>query len=392
MQNSSDNSKSANDRENESAGLRRKKMGRYFLLGTLAITAVFFLNMIKIFILPVFLAVVVTGLFHPLYRGILKRTGNRRTISAFLCCLFIILGFLIPVYIIGDLVAREAMEIYESAEADVRRFINAFESGESQWLNTLRESRIVTIFGLDQVDWQATIEDILKNSASMLGSVINIATRETFMLFIHIFILLFAMYYFFKDGESIIQRVKYLIPLDEHYEDEIMRKFAEMSRATVKGVLVIAIIKGVLGGLTFWIFGVTGPILWGVVMIILSIIPLVGVWLVMVPAGIVMIIMGDVWQGITVILIGVVFIGNIDNVLNPILVGRDTGMHELLIFLSTIGGLSVFGIMGFLVGPMIASMLVTLLHVYGIEFREQLEGSSDTSIDAVNTSSTISRK
>jgi predicted PurR-regulated permease PerM len=373
MQNGSDDSKPANDRKKELSGLRREKMARYFLLGALAITAVFFLNMIKIFILPVFLAVVVTGLFYPLYRRILKSTGNRRKISAFLCCLFIIIGFLIPVYIIGDLVAREAMEIYESTEGNVRRFINTFESGDSQWFNTLSESRIVTIFRLDQVDWQANIEDIIKNSASMLGSVINIATRETFMLFIHIFILLFAMYYFFKDGESIIQRVKYLIPMDEHYEDEFIKKFDEMSRATIKGVMVIAIIKGGLGGLTFWIFGITGPILWGVVMVILSIIPLVGVWLVMVPAGIVMIIMGDVWQGITIILIAVVFLGNIDNVLNPILVGRDTGMHELLIFLSTIGGLSIFGIMGFLVGPMIASMLLTLLHVYSIEFKDQLE-------------------
>jgi predicted PurR-regulated permease PerM len=373
MQNGSDDSKPANDMKKELSDLRREKMARYFLLGALAITAVFFLNMIKIFILPVFLAVVVTGLFYPLYRRILKSTGNRRKISAFLCCLFIIIGFLIPVYIIGDLVAREAMEIYESTEGNVRRFINTFESGDSQWFNTLSESRIVTIFRLDQVDWQANIEDIIKNSASMLGSVINIATRETFMLFIHIFILLFAMYYFFKDGESIIQRVKYLIPMDERYEDEFIKKFDEMSRATIKGVMVIAIIKGGLGGLTFWIFGITGPILWGVVMVILSIIPLVGVWLVMVPAGIVMIVMGDVWQGITIILIAVVFLGNIDNVLNPILVGRDTGMHELLIFLSTIGGLSIFGIMGFLVGPMIASMLLTLLHVYSIEFKDQLE-------------------
>jgi len=372
------------DRGKKSTNLQRKKMARYFLLGALAITAVFFLNMVKIFILPVFLAVIVTGLFYPLYRGILKHAGNRRAISAFLCCFLIILGFLIPLYIIGDLVAREAMEIYETAETDVRRFIRAFESGESQWLNALRESRFVTMFRLDQVNWQATIEDIIKNSASMLGSVINIATRETFMLFIHIFILLFAMYYFFKDGEGIIQRVKYLTPLDERYEDEFIKKFAEMSRATIKGVLVIAIIKGVLGGVTFWIFGITGPILWGVVMVILSIIPLVGVWLVMVPAGIVMIIMGDVWQGITVILIGVVFIGNIDNVLNPILVGRDTGMHELLIFLSTIGGLSVFGIMGFIVGPMIASMLVTLLHVYGIEFKDQLESGADPPADVVS--------
>jgi predicted PurR-regulated permease PerM len=371
-------SKSPDDRDRQSVVFRKDKMARYFLLIVLAITAVYFINMISFILLPVFLAAVFSGLFYPLYRFILKITGNRRSISAFLCCLIIILGILIPVYVIGDLVSREAVEIYDSAEEGVRKFINTIESGEAQWFSGLINSRIVRLPGLDKIDWQATIEDIIKNSASTLGSVINQATRETFLLFVHVFILLFSMYYFFRDGESILKRVKYLSPLNELHEDAFLNEFRSMTRATIKGVLVIAVIKGVLGGLTFWIFGISGPILWGVVMVILSIIPIVGVWLVMIPAGIVMMVLGDVWQGIAVIVIGAGIIGNIDNVLNPILVGRYTGMHELLIFLSTIGGLSVFGIMGFLVGPLIASMMMTLLHVYSIEFKEQLDDDTDT--------------
>jgi predicted PurR-regulated permease PerM len=371
-----DRGPAADRRNDESSGLKQKKMARYFLLGALMLTAVFFFNMVKIFILPVFLAAVFSGLFYPLYRVILKFTGNRRSVSSFLCCFVIILGILIPLYVIGDLVAREAVVLYEKTEDSVRDFIVSVEAGDSKLVSGLLESRAVRMLGLDKIDWQAGIEDVIKNSAAQLGSVINKATRETFMLVMHVFILLFAMYYFFKDGERIVETIKYLSPLDERYEDEFIKKFSSVSRATIKGVLVIAVIKGTLGGLTFWLFGVTAPILWGVVMVFLSIIPLIGVWLVMIPAGIVMMVMGDVWQGIAVILIATVFIGNIDNVLNPILVGRDTGMHELLIFLSTIGGLSVFGIMGFLVGPIIASMFVTLLHVYGIEFREQLEDGS----------------
>jgi predicted PurR-regulated permease PerM len=383
MGKSAQKGRSKSESEKQPAVMRKDKMARYFLLLVLILTGVFFINMVKIFLLPVFLAIVFTGLFYPLYRLILKISNNRASISAFLCCLIIILGVLIPVYVIGDLVAREAIELYESTEDGVRNFIRKIESGEAQWFSSLLDSRIFELLALDKVDWQATIEEILKNSASTLASVINIATRETFLLFVHVFILLFAMYYFFRDGENIIKMFKYLSPLDERYEDEFINKFSSMSRATIKGVLVIAIIKGVLGGLTFWMFGVTGAILWGVVMVLLSIIPLVGVWLVMIPAGIVMMVMGDIWQGIVVILIGTVFIGNIDNILNPILVGRDTGMHELIIFLSTIGGLSVFGIMGFLVGPLIASMLVTLLHVYSIEFKEQLESGSSITAEVL---------
>lgn len=383
MENNEQKGKFARESGKQSTVMRKDKMARYFLLLVLIMTGIFFINMVKIFLLPVFLAIVFTGLFFPLYRLILKITKNRASFSAFLCCLIIILGVLIPVYVIGDLVAREAIVLYESAEDGVRSFIGKIQSGEAQWFSSLLDSRIIQILALDKVDWQAAIEEVIKNSASTLGSVINVATRETFLLVVHVFILLFAMYYFFRDGESIIKRVKYLSPLDERYEDEFINKFSSMSRATIKGVLVIAIIKGVLGGLTFWIFGVTGAILWGVVMVLLSIIPLVGVWLVMIPGGIVMMVMGDIWQGIAVILIGTVFIGNIDNILNPILVGRDTGMHELLIFLSTIGGLSVFGIMGFLVGPLIASMLVTLLHVYSIEFKEQLESGSSVKAEVL---------
>jgi predicted PurR-regulated permease PerM len=372
-------SNSDNDADRQSTVFRKEKMARYFLLIVLVITAVYFIKMISFILLPVFLAAVFSGLFYPLYRLILKITRNKRSVSAFLCCLVIILGILIPVYVIGDLVAREAVDIYESAGEGVRKFITTIESGEAQWFSGLINSRIVRLPGLDTVDWQATIEDILKNSVSILGSIINQATRGTFLLIVHMFILLFAMYYFFRDGESILIKLKYLSPLDERHEDEFLNEFKSMTRATIKGVLIISIIKGALGGLTFWIFGISGPILWGVVMVILSIIPLVGVWLVMIPAGIVLMVMGDVWQGIAIIVIGAGIIGNIDNVLNPILVGRDTGMHELLIFLSTIGGLSVFGIMGFLVGPLIASMLMTLLHVYTIEFKEQLDDVPDTS-------------
>jgi predicted PurR-regulated permease PerM len=181
------------------------------------------------------------------------------------------------------------------------------------------------------------------------------------------------MFYFFRDGEKIVERIKYLSPLDERYEDQILNRFLSVSRATIKGTLVLAIIKGTMGGITFWIFGVTSPILWGVIMVLLSIIPLVGAWLVMYPAGIILILTGDVWQGIAIILIAAIPIGNIDNILMPKLVGRDTGMHELLVFISTLGGLSVFGIMGFLIGPIIAAMFVTILDVYSVEFRQHLE-------------------
>ncbi len=362
--------------QNDTAGNRSPSVGRYFLIALLIILAVIFFTMVQYFILPIVLAAVFAGLFYPLYKKLLKPFRGNRSVASLVTCFILILLLLIPTYVIADLVANEAIKLYQTAEDGIRDIIRDIEEGESQLKNFFTSLPLIQRFNIDAIDWQGAIEEIVKTSASLLASVINKASRETFMFFANIFITFFSMFYFFRDGEMIVKRLKYLSPLDEQYEDEIIRKFISVSRATIKGNLVLAIIKGTMGGITFWIFGVTSPILWGVIMIILSIIPLVGAWLIMYPVGIIMILTGDVWQGIAIILIAAIPIGNIDNILFPKLVGHDTGMHELIIFISMLGGLSIFGIMGLVVGPIIAAMFITILDVYSIEFRQDLENKS----------------
>ncbi len=362
--------------QNDTAGNRSPSVGRYFLIALLIILAVIFFTMVQYFILPIVLAAVFAGLFYPLYKKLLKPFRGNRSVTSLVTCFILILLLLIPTYVIADLVANEAIKLYQTAEDGIRDIIRDIEEGESQLKNFFTSLPLIQRFNIDAIDWQGAIEEIVKTSASLLASVINKASRETFMFFANIFITFFAMFYFFRDGEMIVKRLKYLSPLDEQYEDEIIRKFISVSRATIKGNLVLAIIKGTMGGITVWIFGVTSPILWGVIMIILSIIPLVGAWLIMYPVGIIMILTGDVWQGIAIILIAAIPIGNIDNILFPKLVGHDTGMHELIIFISMLGGLSIFGIMGLVVGPIIAAMFITILDVYSIEFRQDLENKS----------------
>jgi predicted PurR-regulated permease PerM len=186
--------------------------------------------------------------------------------------------------------------------------------------------------------------------------------------------------------------LKYLSPLPEEYENELIKRFFTVSRATLKGTLLIGLLKGALGALTFWIFGIRSPILWGTVMVILSVIPMVGAWLVMYPAAIILIIIGQVWQGIAIFLIAAIIIGNIDNVLGPKLVARDAGMHDLLIFFSTLGGISVFGMMGFIIGPIIAALFLTILDVYAIEFRLQLDSARNLAVKTEATEVEIAKE
>jgi predicted PurR-regulated permease PerM len=366
------------DSEQKLYRIKAEKMSRYFLLVVLVGITVIFFNMIKIFFVPVVLAAVFVGLFQPLYRWMLKLFHQRKSLSSFVCCLVLLLALLIPTYIIANLVSKEAISFYHSAEKNVQEMI---DQGDQGVLGRIKELKLVKELGLDQKNWETTFQEIARTAAGLLGTVINKASKGTFQFVVNLFLIFFAMFYFFRDGDRLIPTLKYLSPLSDRYEEKLIMQFLSVSRATIKGTLLIGLIKGFMGGLTFWIFGISSPILWGVVMVLLSIIPMVSAWLVMYPAAILLMISGQVWQGILLFLIAAVIIGNIDNILIPRLVGREAGMHELMVFFSTLGGISIFGVMGFIIGPIIAALFISILDVYSIEFKPQLDVAQSLKTD-----------
>jgi predicted PurR-regulated permease PerM len=190
-----------------------------------------------------------------------------------------------------------------------------------------------------------------------------------------LFMTLFTMFYYFRDGKDLLRRLRALIPLDREYKNAIAKRFSSVARATVKGTLLIALAQGTLSGITLWIFGVGSPILWGVVATLLSIIPLVGAWLVLYPAAFVQILTGHLWQGIGILIVTILVIVNVDNLMRPRLVGQETGMHDLMVFFSTLGGISMFGPTGFILGPLVAALFLTMLDIYSAEFRDHLDGT-----------------
>lgn len=370
MSNANSQSAEPIDHAEEVRRMRVERISRYLLLVVLIGIGVLFFSMVKMFLVPAILAAVFSGLFYPLYKRLLRWFRNKKGASAFIACLILFLGLLIPVYVVANMVSREAIWFYESAEDVVREIV---AQGDSGALGQIKELELVKKLHLDRIDWQAELGELAKRLASLLGSVINKASKGTFQLVTNLFLTFFAMFYFFRDGDRLIDRLKYLSPLADKYEDRLIKRFIEVSKATIKGTLLIGLLKGTLGAVTFWIFGIHAAALWGVVMVILSIIPMVGFGLVMYPAAIIMIVIGNVWQGIVMLLIGAVIIAQIDNVLGPRLVAREAGMHDLLIFFSTLGGISLFGVMGFIIGPIIAALFVTVLDMYTIEFKMQLD-------------------
>ena len=363
-----------NDRLQALKRMEAQKFSRYYLLLVLLVIMVVFFNMIKIFLVPIMLAAVFTALFYPLYKRLLRILRNNKNISSLICCAILLLGLLVPAYIVADLVSREAIDLYHSAESQIREIV---KKGDEGLLGKIKNSKWFQQAKLDQIDLQSSLQEIAKKAGTMLATVINKTSKGTFQLLTNLFITLFTMYYFFRDGDRLLQRIKYLSPLEDIYEEALIYRFSSVSRATIKGTILIGLIQGGLGGIIFWVFSVGSPILWGVVMVILSIIPMIGAWLIMYPAALIQIIIGNVWQGIAILLITTVIIGNIDNLLRPRLVGRSAGMHDLMVFFSSLGGIYMFGVMGFLLGPVIAVLFLTILDIYSIEFKSQLDLAQD---------------
>lgn len=349
-----------------------KKLSRYFFIAILLGTTFVFFRMVRIFFVPVLLAAVFATLFYPMYEGFLRAFRGRKTLAAFFCCLVLLLVLIAPLYIVIDLVTREAIDFYGTFQDRIGVFL---QQGAEGPLGRLRSLPFARELRLDQIDWQSAVQNIASSAGSLAASLIRKTSQGTIQVLILLFTTLFTLFYFFRDGKDLLKRVRFLIPLDREYKNAIAARFSSVARATVKGTLLIALVQGTLSGLTLWIFGVGSPILWGVVATLMSIIPLVGAWLVLYPAAFIQIATGHLGQGIGILLVTVIVIVNVDNLMRPRLVGQETGMHDLMVFFSTLGGIAMFGPMGFIIGPMIAALFLSVLDIYSAEFRDNLDGT-----------------
>jgi predicted PurR-regulated permease PerM len=197
--------------------------------------------------------------------------------------------------------------------------------------------------------------------AGLAVSVGQNVTRFALLFFIMLYLLFFVL----RDGEQLLSRLMWALPLGDERERSLFAKFVEVSRATIKGTLVVGIVQGTLGGVMFALLGMQGAVFWGVVMIFLSILPAVGAAIVWLPAGVILLLSGSILRGLVLLAFGAVVISLVDNVLRPILVGRDTKMPDWLILLSTLGGLTTFGVSGFVIGPVIAALFLAVWTMFG---------------------------
>jgi predicted PurR-regulated permease PerM len=339
-----------------------------FLLLLVAGISLLFVLVIRRFLLAVLLAAVFAGLAYPLYRWLLRRVRGRRGLAAVATILVLVLGVALPLAGFLTMVAAEAVQVSQ---------------GAGDWLQQQREriddlrrvaERIPFAARLvpDSESLAEQLREIAGRTGGALVGTVAAATRGTLSFFLQLFVLLYAMFFFLVDGPAILRKILYYIPLDPVEEEALLERFVSVTRATLKGSLLIGVIQGGAAGLAFWAAGVPGAAFWGTVMVVLSVIPALGAAMVWVPAVVYLLLVGKLAAGVGLLIWCALVVSTIDNFLRPRLVGRDARMSDLLILLSTLGGIFVFGAVGFIVGPIVAALFVTIWHIYGETFADWL--------------------
>jgi predicted PurR-regulated permease PerM len=344
-----------------------RRFRRGFLLALAIGISVLFFFVIKRFLLAVLLAAVFAGLAYPLYTWLLARMGPR--LAATTTLLLLLAGVGLPAAGFLTLVATEAVQISQGLEAWLK------EEGRMVQIHERMERIPFANRFLPEGDQIVErIREAAGRAGSFLMGTLAAATRGTLNFFLQLLVLLYALFYFLVDGPRILQSILRYIPLGPDQKEELLERFVSVTRATLRGSLLIGLIQGGVAGVAFWVAGVPGPAFWGTVMVVLSIIPAVGAGLIWIPAVIYLFMAGQVAAGIGLLAWCAIVVGTIDNFLRPRLIGRDARMSDLMILLSTLGGLVLFGAVGFIVGPIVAALFVTVWHIYGDVFSDWLPG------------------
>lgn len=352
-------------REMAAGGVRFRKAFLLLLVGGISLL---FILVIRRFLMAVLLAGVFAGLASPLHRWLSRKLGGRPRLSGVVTVFALMGGVGIPLAGFLTLVATEAVQVSRAAPEWIES-----QAAHVEGLRVLAgripfASRLIPRAG--QVTEE--LEGLTAQTGPVLMGRLAAATRGTLGFFLQLFVFLYAFYFFLVDGQGILRRILYYVPLSPEQESRLLERFVSVSRATLKGSLLIGLLQGGLAGAAFWVAGVPAPALWGTVMVVLSLVPAVGAAFVWIPAVAYLFVSGHTGPAVGLLAWCAIVVSTVDNFLRPRLVGRDARMSDLLILLSTLGGIVLFGAAGFIVGPIVAALFVTIWHFFGEVFHEWL--------------------
>ncbi len=335
--------------------------------GLLVIASLLFLAIVLPFSGAILWALVATMMFQPLQDALTRALGGRAGAAAGITLIAIIATVIVPAALLGFAITNELIAVVEEVRSGGFDPIGAFQrfyAAQPSWVRRAIDIDSLTNARAAQ-QWLAS--NFASSAQAIAARVLDFGT-SAFGYVVSLGVMLYLCFFMLSDGRRIVAMVETAMPLRLDQGREVFARFLSVVRATIKGSLIVAIVQGTMGGVVFWFVGVEPSLLWGVAMGFMSLLPAVGTGIVWVPVAIYLLATGAMWQGAFVVFCGLVVIGMVDNLLRPVLVGREARMPDYLVFLSTLGGLQLFGFNGFILGPAAAALF---LSVWEIHVRER---------------------
>jgi len=342
-----------------------------FVLILVLAVSLLFLAVAWPFLKPLLLGAILAGLCNPIYDWMTRIVRGRTSLAAILTLIILFVLVAGPMSAFVGLVVTQAVNVSDQAIPWVQQH---FGSGSSfnthDWL--VQRFPAVARYVPEEREILDTVGQAAKAAGSFLVASATQLTTGTAVFVLNLFVMLYGMFFFLRDGRKILERILYYMPLQHDDEMLLLQRLTSITRATVKGTLAIGILQGALAGAGFWAAGIEGAAFWGTMMAVLSIVPGIGSALVWVPGVIYLFITKQTVAATLLLIWCAAGVGTIDNILRPILVGKDAKMPDLLILVGTLGGLYLFGAIGLVVGPIVCGLFLTVWEIYGVTFKDIL--------------------
>ncbi len=348
--------------------MKRELVHKTTLLSLVFLISALFLTMIHQFLMAIFMAGLFSAMVSPIHTWLTEKFNGRENLASAFTVISIVLLVLIPLAALITIIVAQAISVGQSVTPWVQEFI--------------KEPTTITLF-LEKTPYYEEIlpyrDIIIQKAGQLVGTVssfliesLSSFTKLTVGVIFSSIIMLYVMFYFLTMGDVLLEKILFFLPLNDHDEQRLLVRFTSVTRATIKGTLVIGVMQGTICGLAFAIASIEGPVFWGSVMAVMSVVPAFGTAIIWLPALIILALTGD-FTGVIVlaVLCGLVA-GNLDNIVRPRLVGKDTEMHDLFVLFGTLGGITMFGLLGIIIGPIVAALFITIWEIYEDVFRDFL--------------------
>lgn len=343
-----------------STGSARERISTLLFYGTVLLLGYLIFLLFKPFLTPLAWAAILASLFHTQYEQLRHRFG--RTPAAWACTLLVIVAIIVPAVLVLAAFIEEATQAIKTLDISVQTA--GFTRLQRLWTAAIA-SRLGGSAG--------SLEDVIKQGTTWLAAAIagqaGALLRNLVLIVVDLVVMLFAVFFFFRDGDAIMSAVRRVLPFEPEQSERMISEAAELIHASVTAGITVAIVQGALGGITFALLGLDAPVFWGVIMAFFALLPIAGAWVIWAPAAVWLLLTGSVGRGLILIAVGAGVVGLVDNFLRPILLSGRTQLNGLLVFISLLGGIAAFGFLGLILGPVTMATTIGMMDAYTKERR-----------------------